>query len=418
VLNVARRRADDGRMTTRQVTWALAALALLGAAALSRFVSDLGDYPIDAAAPLDHLAAGNLSAFLADQPLMGVLSLLLRAPAVALARALDGDTLAEYRAGSFVCLAAAGALGVVLGRRIWARDATFAGAALVALLVVAGPVTYTALRLGHPEEPLGAALCVAAVLAARDRRPLLAGVLLGLALATKQWAILALAPAVLAAPASRVRLAGVAVAVAALLTLPPMLANLGDYMEMQKMAAGAGGRVFTQNLWWPFAPTLDRAVFDGVTTVTDTDRHLPGMLIRIPHPLLVIVGFALSALYWRRAGERQGLDPLALLALVFLVRCLLDPVTNDYYHAPFLLALLAWEVERRRGLPVQTLLASAAVWSVWRQVAMLDVPALTNAVYLAWALPVAVLLAVHAFGLPAPRALRAVRSRRGEPARA
>jgi hypothetical protein len=142
------------------------------------------------------------------------------------------------------------------------------------------------------------------------------------------------------------------------------------------------------------------------------------MLIRIPHPLLVIVGFALSALYWRRAGERQGLDPLALLALVFLVRCLLDPVTNDYYHAPFLLALLAWEVERRRGLPVQTLLASAAVWSVWRQVAMLDVPALTNAVYLAWALPVAVLLAVHAFGLPAPRALRAVRSRRGEPARA
>jgi uncharacterized membrane protein len=286
---------------------------------------------------------------------MGPVSLLLRAPAVALTRVADDGMFAEYRAGAFVCVLAAGAFAVVLARRMLARGATLAVAAVVVLIVVAGPVTYDALFYGHPEEPLGAALCVAAVLAARDARPVLAGVLLGLAVATKQWAIIAAAPAFLAAPADgRARLTAVAVAVAALLTLPPVLANVSGYLEMQKMAAGAGGH-----------------------------------------------------LYLLRARGRPGLDPLALLALVFLLRCLLDPLSTIYYHAPFLLALLAWEAERRGRVPLLTLLASASLWCVWRSVALLDLPALTNAVYLAWALPMAALLTAHAFGLSRGRLPRA-----------
>ncbi|MEA2268297.1 MAG: hypothetical protein QOC64_907, partial [Solirubrobacteraceae bacterium] len=105
----------------------------------------------------------------------------------------------------------------------------------------------------------------------------------------------------------------------------------------------------------------------------------------------------------RAAGAR----PARAARLVFLLRCLLDPLSTIHYHAPFLLALLAWEGERRGRVPLLTLLASPSLWCVWRSVAPLDLPALTNAVYLAWALPMAALLTPHAFGLSHGRLPRA-----------
>jgi hypothetical protein len=393
-------------MHGHRLTVVLIAIAVVGAIAVSAVVPAIGDYGHDAAAPLEQLARGDIGAFLADQPLMGLVSLLLRAPVVAIVRLFDTDLLTEYRAGAVPCVLAGALLGVVLARRMAARGAaTPLQAAVVVLLAAAGPVTYDSLLYGHPEEPLGAALCGAALLVARDARPVLGGVLLGLAIATKQWAIMAFLPVVLAAPEARIRLGAVAVGVATLLTIPPMLADLGDYMAMQKGAAGAGGGVSPQNLWWPFSPTRTIEVFDGVAWVTVEDRWLPGALMRIPHPLLVLAGFAAAGLYWlRERGGRRSLDPLALLALVFLLRCMLDPLSNVYYHAPFLFALLAWEAERRRGIPLLTVLASAALWLTWNTVAPWNEPALTNAVYLAWALPMAALLVSRAFGLPSRRA--------------
>ena len=67
-------------------------------------------------------------------------------------------------------------------------------------LCVANPLTLRALEIGHPEELLGAVLCVAAVLLAARDRPLWAGLLLGLAIANKQWALLAVGPVLLALP--------------------------------------------------------------------------------------------------------------------------------------------------------------------------------------------------------------------------
>ena len=392
-------------MTARRPTATLSVLALVSAACAALALSSLGDYDHDAAVPLDHLARGHVGAFLSDQPLMGLVSLLLRAPAVALAHLGGGDMLVRYRAGAFVCVLAAAAFGVVLARRALARgNASPVHAAVIVLLVTIGPATWDALVLGHPEEPLGAALCAAAVLAALDARALLAGALLGLAVATKQWAIVAAGPVFLAAPpATRARLIATAVGVAAALTLPPMLASLGDYLAMQKGAAGAGGHVSPENLWWPFAPTRHRHVFDGVANVVVEDRYLPGALMSVPHPLLVLAGFGLSAVAWRRGRGRAAVDPLALLALVFLVRCLLDPLSNVYYHAPFVLALLAWETTRRRGLPALTLLSSAALWATWNTIAPLHAPALTNAAYLVWALPMAAYLAGPALGLERAR---------------
>ena len=50
-----------------------------------------------------------------------------------------------------------------------ARAAGLLAAALALALCAANPITYQALALGHPEELLGAALCVAAVLLAHAR---------------------------------------------------------------------------------------------------------------------------------------------------------------------------------------------------------------------------------------------------------
>ena len=69
----------------------------------------------------------------------------------------------------------------------------------------------------------------------------------------------------------------------------------------------------------------------------------------------------LGLLFWRRRRLLRREDALGLLALLLLLRCVLDPWNNDYYHAPFLLALLAWEALARDGWPRLTVLAGAAL---------------------------------------------------------
>src|SRR4029077_684801 len=73
--------------------------------------------------------------------------------------------------------------------------------ARVGLIVVfsAAPAVLQAVFYGHPEEPLGAALCIGAILCARDGRPRLAGGLLGAAVVNKPWGVLAAGPVLLCA---------------------------------------------------------------------------------------------------------------------------------------------------------------------------------------------------------------------------
>jgi hypothetical protein len=88
---------------------------------------------------------------------------------------------------------------------------------------------------------------------------------------------------------------------------------------------------------------------------------------------------------------------LGLLALLFLLRCLLDPVDNVYYHLPFLLSLMAWEGLVRRGLPLVSILSSATIYYTIYKAGWTDDLALRNAFYLAATLPVAVSLAVRLY---------------------
>ena len=184
------------------MTWIRTILLTLAAAAIAFTAQQLGDYPVEAATSLEAVARGDLGGFAsAATPYAG--SLTLRAPFVAVAGALGGDRLDLYHAGVFACLLGAVALAVVLDRaaagRPWATRLATAAA------VLALPVVLDALDMGHPEEVLTGALAVLAVWAA-PRRPLAAGVLLGVAVACKPWALVALGPVLLCAEGGRLRL--------------------------------------------------------------------------------------------------------------------------------------------------------------------------------------------------------------------
>src|SRR5205807_8932228 len=119
-----------------------------------------------------------------------------------------------------------------------------------------------------------AALRVSAVLADMRSRVAAIVVLLGLALATKQCAVIAVPPAILAvAPRYRWRVAAGAAGLAALLTLPQVLADPGGFASVSQHAATATNDTFVQSWWYLVGHTL------------------PSWLARSTHPLLVLAAF-------------------------------------------------------------------------------------------------------------------------------
>lgn len=371
-----------------------AILGVLAASAAIAAMAPLGvDYHADAGPAIRALLHGDLDAFFAAQPLMGSFSVLLRAPFAALAGA-DASDLALYRLGVFPCVAAAGLLG------LWLADGRerLAQAAVVGLCL-ASPLTFASLQWGHPEELLGGALCAGAVVAALRGRTVAALVLLALAVATKQWAVLAIAPVLLALPpGTRAKAALGAAALAALLTVPLAVGDPDRFRTMVDAAANAQDtRLLETNVWWPLGSVDHREVFDGVETTTVAEYDLPHTLSRLTHPLIVLLALPLAALWWWRRERLPANSLLGLLALLFLLRCLLDPVNNEYYHAPFLLALVSWEAISRRGLPVASLLGATALWLVFDRIAEPNTDALNFAAYLAATLPLAAWLAAAVY---------------------
>ena len=94
-------------------------------------------------------------------------SLVERAPFALLPGLWGGGALAVYRMVALPCLLAAAVLGVWLCARMRAQGHSTLARAVALGVCVANPITLRALELGHPEELLGACLCVAAVLLAR-----------------------------------------------------------------------------------------------------------------------------------------------------------------------------------------------------------------------------------------------------------
>jgi hypothetical protein len=263
-------------------------------------------------------------------------------------------------------------------------------------------MTIRALHLGHPEEPLGGALCAIALVLAIDGRARGAGLSLGLALATKQWAVFAVLPVIFAcAPEHRRALLTIAVPVTAVLVLPPILLDPRAFAASMNRPLAGLSIMRPGNLWSLVVPPQHFADIGGEVVALAV---VPPWLRSLAHPLVVGVALTL-ALAWRPRRSALGADTaLALLALLFLVRCLLDPWNHGYYHWPFLAALACWEVRGCSRVPIATALSSVWLWFVFVQTDGL----LMDSAYVAWACICIVFLARDAFRPAFPARLRAL----------
>jgi hypothetical protein len=379
---------------------ALAACAMLAWLGLSSFA--WSDYESEARPAFEALVHGHLTQFLRLAPTYGG-SLIERAPFALIPNLWGGGQLAVYRAVALPCLVALALLGVCLAARMRAEGRPAFARALALMICVANPLTLRALELGHPEELLGAALCIGAVLLAGKERPLSSGVMLGLAVANKEWALLAVGPVLLALAPGRRRLACAAtsLAIAVLVLAPLVLVGAGGFTASARAGASTNAAIFHPwQIWWFFGHHDPHA--SGVAAATGLDYRLgPGWTGAISHPLILAVGFLLSAGLWLRErrgpGRRTTLRAsLLALALLLLLRCLLDTWDTGYYALPFLLALLAWEV---RGEHARSPVLAAAA-TVIASLSFLWLPQHASAdfqaaFFLLWSLPLAIGLGIR-----------------------
>jgi hypothetical protein len=369
------------------------------------------DYEIEARPAFEALAHGHVLGFLRLAPAYGG-SLVERAPFALVPGLWGGGQLAVYRMVTVPCLLAAAAFAVWLVAQMRAQGHSTFSRALALGVCVANPLTLKALELGHPEELLGACLCVAAVLLAGRDKPLWAGVALGLAIANKEWALLAVGPVLVALPAQRrlLCLAGAGATAAAVLA-PLTLAGSGGFAASAGATASTSSTIFQpMQIFWFLGHHSARAVHLLGAAKHDF-RLAPAWIGPISHPLVIAVALPLTGLLWRgerrrgvvsspdrRSQARAGwpANALLLLALLLLLRCMLDTWDNVYYPLPFVLALLAWEVGADRRLPVFALSSTMLVWfNVWLS---LHVSADAQAAFfLAWSLPLATVLSLRLY---------------------
>jgi Glycosyltransferase family 87 len=361
---------------------------------------------------IEALSEGDLHGFFASQPPMGSFSLLVRTPPAIVANLAGGDDLAVYRSGVFICVLAAGLLAVFLAAAMIRAGRPWTVWALLAAACVVNPLTYQAAYWGHPEEVLGAVLAVGAVIAAGRRHWLVAGLMLGAAVTTKQWAALAALPVLIAAPAgTRVRLALTCAALAAALTLPMVAGDPGRFRAAQDNVSVKSSYLHTvtaSNVWWSFASESFGEGLDVYGHRKAIQQYsLPNSVGRSLHLGVIGVAVLLSLLYARRRGRGNPDDLLQLVALILLLRCMLDPLTFSYHHTPFLVALISFEALRRR-IPVLSAYSIAALLTMNELIVPTGNAGLVNAFYLAWTIPLA---AVMALSLYAPERFEAITRR-------
>jgi Glycosyltransferase family 87 len=361
------------------------------------------DYELEAEPSLQALRAGDLATFVELAPAYGG-SLVLRAPFALLPNAWGGGDLALFRSMAAPCLVAAAILAVVLWRRGRSLGRSSAACWIALVLVAANPLTLRALEIGHPEELVGGVLCVGAALAAGARRPVLAGALLGLAIANKPWAVLAVVPVLATAETGRVKLLGVTSSAAALV-LAPLALGSGAIEEADALARGASTIFQPWQVWWFFGET-GHTVIGTFGQAKPDYRVAPEWLSGATHPLVILVPLVVSLVLFARVRRRHWHEGLLLHALVMLLRCLIDPWNVSYYHLPFLLALIAWEIHARRGVPVVSLAVTLLSWMTLVSLPGFAHPDAQALAYLAWSVPLAVVLAARLIAperVPAPR---------------
>jgi hypothetical protein len=376
--------------------------ALLGVAVLAWLgLVDFAwsDYDNEAAPAFRALGEGRIADFLALAPAYGG-SLVLRAPFAAIPTLWGGGELAIYRAGSLMCMLVAAGFGVWLVAELRGHGRSTLVRASALGLCAAGPIAERAVEIGHPEELLGGVLCVAALLAAGRRRVLLAAVLLGLAVATKLWTLVAVAPVLLLMGRQAWRGALVAGVVTCAVMAPVIVAHPSAFAGKTKVLADTGSIFQPWQAFW-FAGDTDQPVRGGDGKIKIGYRAAPAWIERVTHPLIILLSPLLTGLLWLSRRRRGGVglhDALLLLAFLLHLRCLLDTWNFVYYAWPFLLALLTWETLARDRPPFLALLATVALWVCFQEMVVRGFTAdQLSVAYLIWAVPAAIGLGVRLY---------------------
>ena len=273
--------------------------------------STLWDYKEDAGPAVDALAHLRLHEFLVARPIMGPLSIIVRAPFAALGQLVDAGGvkhgyLSDYRFGIFPCLVVAGIFGLVLARMLERDRRPLVARVAVVVLAVINPVSLRAIHFGHPEEILGAALLAAAAVAAVRGRLKLAAALLGLALVNKQWALIG-------APAVVITLWGtqgwtrlkrplaIFAGIAAVVTAPLLIADAGSLFDLTRNLADLrGSYLFPASIWYPYGTELGP---DHFVQMSRGLRDMPQWIAITARPLIalmaIVVPLALRKRVWR-----------------------------------------------------------------------------------------------------------------------
>jgi uncharacterized membrane protein YuzA (DUF378 family) len=394
--------ADEIGMSEKTYARLLGAGALILAVILASRPGTFWDYPTDAGPALAAIARGHIGGFFAHQPAMGPLSLYLRAPFVAIAAVLHDGRVGVYRWGCLPCLLAVALVALWLAAIARRHGAGRIAMALVVVLALVNPLVSDALYWGHPEELLTASLAISAILAASEGRGLLTAVLAGLAIASKQWAVLVLVPAILLLERDRIRVLVLSGAAAALAWLPMVIGNFVAFRHALDYVSHPQPVVTLYTWLYPFSPT-------GTVTITNIfgnsrtfDAHqLLGVEAMLARPLITLLGVAIPLLVWWRAGRRASVEQMLLAtALVLVCRCALDPGSMGYYHFPLLLILLAYDAFAGRKVPLAGLAGVAVAFVVLdRSPAYLGME-LANCLYIAATVTGCALLAASLRRLP------------------
>jgi hypothetical protein len=362
------------------------------------------DYRREALPAIDALVHWHMSSFFVLAPVYGG-SLLERAPFAFFPSLWGGGELAVYRMLAVPCLLASGALGLWLVARMRRAQMGHFVPAFTLVLFVANPTALTALESGHPEELLGTVLCLTAVLLAARARPILGGLALGLALANKEWALIAVGPVLMALPYRRTLCMLVTGAVGAALFAPFTLFAPSAFGSAVRSAASPTSAIFLPSqLWW----FLGRPMHDGYRTAAS-------WIGPISHPLIVAIGVPLTLaalLALRRCNRAESMSlagasteppsreahALLLLALLFALRFMLDPMDNAYYPLPFTMTLVVWEVLARGRAPVLAAAVTVALWLGQHRIAPFTSPDVQAAFFAVWSVPITVWLGIRLYG--------------------
>ncbi len=167
-------------------------------------------------------------------------------------------------------------------------------------------------------------------------------------------------------------------------------------------------------------------------TAGSGSRLAPGWVETISHPLILAVALPLGLGAWTRlrrlSGEparmaiengratypRHEVSALLLLALLLLLRCMLDPWDNVYYPIPFVLALVAWEALAFRRPPLLAFGCTVAVWAGHHWMGTFASADAQAAFFAAWSVPLAIGLGVALYGRPGRVRVRRSASARTE----